>query len=124
MLVERIEGFASDEEWMRAYAEINAFETQLVRHGIVLVKFWLHINKDEQLKRFKQRETVPFKKYKITEDDYRNREKWDLYEHAVNDMVERTSTEFSPWSLVAANDKRYARIEVLKKYCKLLEKAL
>ena len=124
VLVERIEGFASDEEWMRAYAEINAFETQLVRHGIVLVKFWLHISKDEQLKRFKQRETVPFKKYKITEDDYRNREKWDLYEHAVNDMVERTSTEFSPWSLVAANDKRYARIEVLKKYCKLLEKAL
>jgi len=124
VLVERIEGFASEDEWLRAYAEINAFEAQLVQHGIVLVKFWLHISKEEQLKRFKERENVPFKKHKITEDDYRNREKWDLYEHAVNDMVERTSTEFSPWTLIAANDKRFARIEALKKYCELLEKAL
>jgi len=124
VLVERIEGFASEDEWIRAYAEINAFEAQLVQHGIVLVKFWLHVSKEEQLKRFKERENVPYKKHKITEDDYRNREKWDQYEHAVNDMVERTSTEFSPWTLIAANDKRYARIEALKKYCKLLEKAL
>ncbi|MGB1092180.1 MAG: polyphosphate:AMP phosphotransferase, partial [Oceanobacter sp.] len=96
VLVERVESFASPEEWMRAYAEINDFEQQLTEHGTLVVKFWLHIDQDEQLKRFKEREKIPYKKYKITEEDYRNREKWDEYEHAVNDMVERTSTEFAP----------------------------
>ncbi|TVR97773.1 MAG: polyphosphate kinase [Rhodospirillales bacterium] len=114
VLVERVEGFASEQEWRRAYAEINDFEDQLVRHGIVLCKFWLHITKDEQLKRFKTREKVAYKRWKLTEEDWRNREKWDDYEAAVNDMVERTSTSIAPWTLVEANDKRFARIKVLK----------
>jgi polyphosphate:AMP phosphotransferase len=124
VLVERIEHFASEEQWMRAYSEINDFEAQLVDFGIVLVKYWVHISKEEQLKRFKAREETPFKRYKITEEDYRNREKWDMYEHAVNDMVERTSTEYAPWILLESNDKRYARIKALKYFCQQLEKAL
>lgn len=124
VLVERIEGFASENEWMRAYSEINDFEAQLVEYGIVLVKYWLHISKEEQLSRFKMREETPFKRHKITEEDYRNREKWDLYEHAVNDMVERTSTEFAPWTLLEADDKRYSRIKALKVFCQRLEKAI
>lgn len=124
VLVERIEGFASEDEWMRAYSEINDFEAQLVEYGIVLVKYWLHISKEEQLRRFKMREETPFKRHKITEEDYRNREKWDLYEHAVNDMVERTSTEFAPWTLLEADDKRYSRIKALKVFCQRLEKAI
>jgi polyphosphate:AMP phosphotransferase len=124
VLVERIEGYATESQWLRAYSEINDFEAQLVEHGIVLLKFWMHIDKEEQLKRFKARENTPFKQYKITEDDYRNREKWDLYEQAVNDMVERTSTEYAPWTLVEANDKRFARIKVLKTYCDRLGRAL
>ncbi|MGD8594343.1 MAG: polyphosphate:AMP phosphotransferase [Gammaproteobacteria bacterium] len=124
VLVERIEGFAREDEWMRAYSEINDFEAQLVEFGIVLVKYWVHISKDEQLKRFKAREETPFKSYKITDEDYRNRENWELYEHAVNDMVERTSTEYAPWTLLESNDKRYGRIKALKIYCNKLEKAL
>jgi len=124
VLVERVEGFASQDEWMRAYAELNDFEDQLVEHGIVLTKIWLHIDKDEQLRRFKLREETPFKRHKITEEDYRNREKWDLYEQAVNDMVERTSTEYAPWVLVEANDKKYARLKVLRVFCDRLERAL
>lgn len=114
VLVERIEGYASETEWKRAYSEINDFEDQLVRHGIVLCKFWMHIGKDEQLKRFKEREKVPYKRWKLTEDDWRNRERWDEYEIAVNDMVERTSTVHAPWTLVEANNKRFARIKVLE----------
>ena len=124
VLVERIEGFANEEQWMRAYSEINDFEAQLVEFGVVLVKYWLHISQDEQLARFKAREQTPFKAFKITEEDYRNREKWDLYEHAVNDMVERTSTEYAPWTLLEANDKRYARIKAMKIFCQRLEQAL
>ena len=124
VLVERIEGFANEDQWMRAYSEINDFEAQLVEFGIVLVKYWLHISKDEQLARFKAREEIAFKRHKITDEDYRNREKWDLYEHAVNDMVERTSTEYAPWTLLEANDKRYARIKALKIFCQRLENAL
>ncbi|WP_455206055.1 polyphosphate:AMP phosphotransferase [Kaarinaea lacus] len=124
VLVERIEGFASEDEWMRAYSEINDFEAQLVEHGIVLLKYWLHISKDEQLRRFKHREETPFKRHKITDEDYRNREKWELYEHAVNDMVERTSTEYAPWTLLEADDKQYARVKALKQFCKRLEPAL
>ena len=124
VLVERIEGLASEDEWLRAYSEINDFEAQLVDHGIVLSKFWLHIDQDEQLRRFKARETTAFKRHKITEEDYRNREKWSLYEQAVNDMVERTSTEYAPWVLVEANDKRYARVKVLEVIGDRLEQAL
>jgi len=114
VLVERLEGFASRKEWRRAYAEINAFEQQLVDFGIVLVKFWIHIDKDEQEARFKARELVPYKRWKLTDEDWRNREKWDEYEVAVNDMIERTSTRLAPWVLVEGNDKRYSRIKVIR----------
>ncbi len=124
VLVERVEGLASPQEWLRAYAEINNFEEQLTSHGILLLKFWLHIDKDEQMRRFQERETVSFKKYKITDEDYRNRERWDEYEQAVNDMVERTSTEFAPWVLIEGNQKRFARIKIISHYCASLEKAL
>ncbi len=124
VLVERVEGFATEQEWRRAYAEINDFEDQLVRHGIVLCKFWLHITKDEQLARFKTRQEVEYKRWKLTDEDWRNRENWDAYEAAVNDMVERTSTSTAPWTLVEANDKRYARIKVLNTICNGLDAAL
>jgi polyphosphate:AMP phosphotransferase len=124
VLVERIEGFARTREWQRAYAEINDFEAQLVERGIVLVKYWLHITPDEQLRRFKEREQITYKAWKLTDEDWRNRERWADYELAVNDMVERTSTRQAPWTLVEANDKRHARIEVLRTLCKRLTKAL
>ncbi|WP_369857537.1 polyphosphate:AMP phosphotransferase [Candidatus Thalassolituus haligoni] len=124
VLVERVEGFASRAEWLRAYSEINDFESQLVEHGTVVVKFWLHIDKDEQLKRFKEREKISYKRHKITDDDYRNRERWADYEQAVNDMVERTSTEVAPWHLIEANNKRFARIKALKTLCQQLEQQL
>jgi AMP-polyphosphate phosphotransferase len=109
---------------MRAYGEINDFEKQLVDHNIMVAKFWLNISKDEQLRRFQEREQVRFKQFKITDEDWRNREKWDAYEAAVCDMVERTSTTEAPWTLVEANDKRFARIKVLKTLCERLEAAL
>ncbi|MEB2311996.1 MAG: polyphosphate:AMP phosphotransferase [Sorangiineae bacterium] len=124
VLVERAEGFASEAAWMRAYKEINDFEEQLVEHGIVLVKFWLHISADEQLRRFQERERAPWKKYKITPEDYRNREKMTLYELAASDMIARTSTEFARWTLIEANDKRYARVKILRTLCEKLEAAL
>ena len=124
VLVERVEGYACKMEWMRSYSEIVNFEEALTSHGIVLLKFWLHIDQDEQLKRFKEREKVSYKQHKITEEDYRNREKWQAYELAVNDMVSRTSTQSAPWILVEGNDKRYARIKVLKSYCDRLEEIL
>ncbi len=124
VLVERVEGFCSEYDWMRAYNEINDFEAQLVEHHIVLVKFWLAISKDEQLRRFKAREQTGFKRFKITEEDWRNREKWDQYEEAVCDMIDRTSTEIAPWTLVEAEDKNYARIKVLKTLCERIEAAL
>ncbi len=124
VLVERVEGFASEEEWSRAYGELNDFEEQLLDHGIPVVKFWLHIDQDEQLRRFRARETTPYKKYKITDEDYRNRGKWGAYNEAVNEMVARTSTEYAPWHLVPANDKRYARIAVMEQVCESLEKIL
>lgn len=124
VLVERVEGFCSPMDWMRAYGEINDFEEELVRHRILVVKFWLAISKDEQLIRFEERQTVEFKRFKITDDDWRNREKWDLYEQAVGDMIDRTSSVVAPWTLVEANDKRFARIKVLKTLCKQIEKAL
>ena len=124
VLVERVEGFASEAEWRRAYAEINAFEEQLNVHGIFLRKFWMNITPDEQLRRFKDREAVAYKRWKFTEEDWRNREKWHLYEEAVNDMVEHTSTAHSPWILVEGNDKYYARVRVLREICESLEEAL
>ncbi|MBD2836122.1 polyphosphate:AMP phosphotransferase [Pseudomonas sp. JM0905a] len=123
VLVERVEGFCSEADWLRAYGEINDFEEQLHNYGIVLVKFWLSIDKDTQMERFKEREEVAFKRYKITEEDWRNRDKWDLYVDAVDDMVDRTSTEIAPWTLVEANDKRYARVKVLRTINEALEAA-
>jgi polyphosphate:AMP phosphotransferase len=124
VLVERVEGFATEQEWQRGYSEIVNFEEALAAHGILVLKFWLHIGKDEQLRRFQEREQIPYKQYKITEEDYRNREKWDEYQIAVNDMVTRTSTKSAPWILVEANDKKYGRIKILKTFCERLEKAL
>ncbi len=122
--VERIEGFASAAQWQRAYDEINDFEQQLVDHGMLVLKFWMHISPEEQLARFKARELTEYKKYKITEEDYRNRGKWDDYVLAVNEMVARTNTPQAPWHLVAANDKRTARIYVLQTVCDALERKL
>ena len=124
VLVERVEGFCKPADWMRAYSEINDFEEQLVGHGVVLVKFWLQIGKDEQLRRFEDRAATNFKRFKITDDDWRNRDRWDAYEQAVNDMVERTSTEHAPWTLVATNDKRVARIQTLETLHAALSRAL
>lgn len=124
VLVERVEGFATENEWTRAYPEIRSFEEALTEHGIVLLKFWLHIDQDEQLRRFKEREQISYKQHKITDEDYRNREKWAEYSLAVNDMVTRTSTQSSLWHLIEANDKRYARIKVLQTYCSKLEEML
>jgi len=124
VLVERVEGFATEHEWRRAYSEIGEFEEQLVERGIVLVKYWVHISEDEQLRRFKEREKARYKQWKLTDEDWRNRAKWDDYERAVNDMVEQTSTELAPWTLVEGNDKYFARLKVLKTLCASLERAL
>jgi polyphosphate kinase 2 (PPK2 family) len=124
VLVERVEGYCSHADWMRAYGEINDFEEQLVRHDTVIVKFWLAISQQEQPKRFKKREKIGFKRFKITGEDWRNRSKWDDYELAACDMVDRASTEIAPWTLVEANDKNYARIKVLKTLCGQIEAAL
>jgi polyphosphate:AMP phosphotransferase len=124
VLVERVEGYASEAEWLRAYYEINDFEEQLQEYSAILLKFWVHISPEEQLRRFKEREQVAYKHFKITEDDYRNREKWPAYEAAVMDMVMRTSTEYAPWHLIEGEDQRYARVQVLKTYCQELEKIL
>jgi polyphosphate:AMP phosphotransferase len=124
VLVERVEGFAHESAWNRAFHEINDFEEQLCEHGIVVNKFWLHISREEQLRRFKERQRIDYKQYKITEEDWRNREKWDAYQGAVDDMVARCSTEFARWTLVAANDKKFARVQILKKIVETLEAAL
>lgn len=121
VLVERVEGLCSEADWMRAYKEINDFESQMYRHGIVVVKFWLAISKDEQLRRFKRRQRITFKRFKITDEDWRNRKKWNEYEIAVCDMVDRTSTSAVPWTLVEANNKYYARIKVLRTLCHALD---
>jgi len=124
LLVERVEGFAAEPEWRRAYSEINEFENELVESGIALVKYWLHITSEEQLRRFKAREKIRHKRWKLTAEDWRNREKWPDYERAVNEMVERTSTRLAPWTLVEANDKSFARLKVLKAACDTIEAAL
>jgi polyphosphate kinase 2 (PPK2 family) len=124
VLVERIEQFAGDDEWRRAFAEINDFEDQLIGHGTVLLKFWMHISKDEQLRRFKSREETPYKRWKLCDEDWRNRERWDEYAFAVHKMIQQTSVQKSPWVLVENENKRYGRIKVLKTVCDALEKAL
>ncbi|GGF61331.1 polyphosphate--AMP phosphotransferase [Terasakiella brassicae] len=124
VLVERCEGFAREDEWRRAYGEIVDFEDQIVDHGTVLLKFWIHIDPDEQLARFKAREVTPWKQWKLTDEDWRNREKWPQYEEAVNDLVEKTSTSNAPWTLVEGNDKKHARLKVLRTVCNALEARL
>lgn len=124
VMVERIEGFATEDEWKRAYAEINNMEAQLVKDGAVVLKFWMHIDKDEQEARFKSRMETPEKQWKITDEDWRNREKWDEYEKAVDEMIVRTSTKGAPWYVIEANDKKYARVKVLEIVVDALERAL
>lgn len=124
VLVERVEGFATPAEWRRAYGEINDFEAQLERAGNVVIKLWLQVSQQEQLRRFREREEVSFKRFKITPEDWRNRDKWDQHERAASDMIEHTSTEHAPWTLVEAEDKRYARVKILKTVADALERAL
>jgi polyphosphate:AMP phosphotransferase len=122
VLVERVEGFCSEADWRRAYSEINDFESELASAGTIVIKFWLAIDKDEQTQRFKAREETDYKQYKITDEDWRNREKWDEYADAVCDMIDHTGTSEAPWVLVEANDKFYARVKVLKTLCEQIEK--
>ena len=124
VLVERVEGFAAEHDWRRAYGEINDFEEQLADHGAVVAKFWLAISKDEQGRRFQEREGTPFKQHKITAEDWRNREKWDAYEQAVCEMVDRTSTGIAPWTLVEADNKLHARVKVIQTLADRVEAAL
>ncbi len=124
VLVERVEGFCQEPDWMRAYSEINDFEQQLTRHGVIVAKFWLATSKEEQYRRFKEREKISFKRFKITDEDWRNRKKWDAYEVAVCDMVDRTSTSVAPWTLVEANNKYYARVKVLRTLAEAVERAV
>ncbi len=124
VLVERVEGFARPDEWRRAYGEINEFERQLVDFGTIVCKFWLHLSPDEQLRRFQERQNVPYKAWKLTDEDWRNREKWPQYEEAVDEMLLRTSTPAAPWTIVEAEDKRYARVKVLRTVVQRLEAEL
>lgn len=124
VMVERIEGFCTMEEWKRAYKEINDMEKDLSDAGAIVIKFWMHIDKDEQERRFKERQENPEKQWKITDEDWRNREKWDQYEDAVNEMLMRTSTDYAPWVVVEGNDKYYARIKVLRTVAEAIEARL
>ena len=124
VLVERVEGFCSAEAWQRAYSEINQFEKQMVDFGAIIFKFWVHIGQQEQLRRFKEREGSGYKSWKLTDEDWRNRGKWEDYENAVEDMLLKTSTRNAPWTIVEGNDKLYARIKVLKTVVEKLEKEL
>jgi len=124
VLVERVEGFAKDDDYMRGYGEIAHFEEQLVSHGILVMKFWIHISKDEQLRRFRERSGTTYKQWKITSEDWRNRARWADYTVAVNDMVARTSTRIAPWTLVEGNDKNFARVKILRTVADGLENRL
>ena len=124
VMVERIEGFCTTEEWKRAYKEINDMEKDLYDAGAIVIKFWMHIDKDEQERRFKERQENPEKQWKITDEDWRNREKWDQYEDAVNEMLMRTSTDYAPWIVVEGNSKYYARVKVLKTVVDAIEAKL
>jgi len=124
VLVERVEGFCTELDWMRAYHEINDFEEQMVRSGAIVVKSWLAISSAEQLRRFKARQATPYKRFKITDEDWRNRKKWPAYERAVNDMVERTSTDPAPWNVIASDDKLFSRIEAIERLRDAMKAAL
>ena len=123
VMVERLEGFCTEDDWKRAYNEMNEFERQLTDWGAVVIKFWIHIDQDTQLQRFTDRQNTPEKQWKLTEEDWRNREKWPQYEEAIDEMLEKTSTENAPWYIIESNDKKYARIKTLKIVIKALEKA-
>jgi polyphosphate kinase 2 (PPK2 family) len=123
-MVERIEGFCSENEWQRAYKEINHMEEDLSNFGCIVIKFWMNIDKEEQLKRFKERQDAPEKQWKITVEDWRNREKWAAYEEAVNEMIMKTSTTNAPWVIVEANSKYFARIKVLETVVNVLEERM
>lgn len=124
VMVERLEGFCSENDWQRAYNEINEFEKELDDWGAVIIKFWVQIDKDTQLERFTLRQNTPEKQWKITDEDWRNREKWDLYEEAVNEMLQKTNTEYAPWYVLESNDKKYARIKALKTVIAAIEARL
>jgi AMP-polyphosphate phosphotransferase len=124
VLVERVEGFAAVADWQRAYAEINDFERQLVANDTLVVKIWLQISKEEQLRRFEERQRVAYKRHKITDEDWRNRDKWDAYQIAVCEMIDRTSTEYAPWTLIGANNKHHARLAVLRTLVEAIEARL
>ncbi len=124
VLVERVEGFCTYDEWRRAFREINEFEAHQHSYGMVICKFWLHITQKEQLRRFKDRELDPFRSYKLTEEDWRNRAKWNEYSAAVEDMLLHCSTNYAPWTVVEANDKLYARVKVLRTVVQRMEQGL
>ena len=124
VLVERVEGFASEDEWKRAFKEINSFERQLRDFGTIVAKFWIHISREEQLRRFEERKAVGYKEWKLTEEDWRNRNKWGAYEEAVEEMLVKTSTSGAPWCLVEGNDKYWARAKVLAKLVEMLSAGL
>lgn len=124
VLVERVEGLYPIEAWQRAYSEINQFERQLLDFGAIIFKFWLHISQEEQLERFKEREQMHYKSWKLTDEDWRNRGKWEDYAQAAEDMLLKTSTHHAPWTIVEANDERYARIKVLSTVVNKLKPAL
>lgn len=124
VMVERLEGFCSENDWQRAYNEINEFEYELASWGAVVIKFWVQIDKDVQLERFTDRQNTPSKQWKITDEDWRNREKWDLYETAIDEMLQKTNTTYAPWVILESNNKKYARIKALKTVIEMLEKKL
>lgn len=124
VLVERVEGFATKKEWSRAFDEINQFEKMLTDGNYIIVKYWLHVSKEEQLQRFLDRENDPYKAWKLTDEDWRNRDKWEKYEEATEEMFEKTDTKNAPWVLVPGNNKRYARIHVLEEALRLIEENL
>ena len=124
VLVERVENLTPPSDWRRAYAELNDFEEQLQEHNNILVKYWLHISPEEQLRRFREREETPWKEYKITAEDWRNREKLPAYLNAADEMFSRTSTETAPWNIIPAEDKKYARLEIIRIYRDALKRAL
>jgi AMP-polyphosphate phosphotransferase len=124
VLVERVEGFATEAAWQRAYKEINSFERQLKDFGAVVAKFWVQISQEEQLRRFEERQAIGYKSWKLTDEDWRNRQKWEVYEQAVEEMLVKTSTRTAPWNLIEGNDKYWARTQVLSKLVELLSKEL
>ncbi|RLC82279.1 MAG: hypothetical protein DRJ03_05450 [Chloroflexi bacterium] len=124
VMVERVEGFCTEEEWKRAYREINEFERQLVDFGMVVAKFWIHISPEEQLRRFQERKNTPYKQWKLTDEDWRNRDKWGKYKTAVEDMLLRTSTVTAPWTVIEGNDKWFARVKALRTLVQVLSKEL